>query len=149
VFEECGCGFAGGFAFGGGEGIFVREFEEGGFGAGLGLGVDEGGAGAVDALEVVEGAAVGVGLEDVGELLEGEVEDGAAVGRCDGGVEEGVDDAGEVGGGGGVGRWGGGCGIGQWGMGNRQWGGGGDGGVEDTPTLALPRTRGRVQEGGG
>lgn len=66
--EEGRSGFARGFSLGWGEWVVGGEFEEGRLGAGLGVGVDEGGSGAVDAFEVLEGAVVGVGLEDVGDF---------------------------------------------------------------------------------
>ena len=64
-------------------GLVLEEVEDAGLGDGARLGLEEGGAGAVDALGAVEGGLEGVGLEELGELGEGEVVEAAELeGGC-------------------------------------------------------------------
>ncbi|MEZ6164911.1 MAG: hypothetical protein R3B67_10795 [Phycisphaerales bacterium] len=77
-----------GFVDGGGGGVFAELGEQAGFGDGWGLEVEEALAGGVDAGNEGEGGHVLVGLEDLGELIEGDV---VVVGDVDGravGVEQ-------------------------------------------------------------
>ena len=82
----------------GGGGFVFKEVVGADEREGLGLGFDDRGAGCVDALGCVLCAAELVGLEEVGELGEGEVVEFAEFEGGDGGVEEVFEEGGGEGG---------------------------------------------------
>ena len=86
--EEGCCGFALGFGVGGGFGAVAEEVGEAGGCEGVGVVLDEGAAGGVDALHAGERVGELGGGEEVVELVEGDAVDLAEFGDGDGGVEE-------------------------------------------------------------
>ncbi len=138
--EEGGGGFADGFGVGGGFGALLGDAGEGGDGGEAGFELGQLGSGFVDlgeaGLEVLE---LG-GVDELGELGEGEVVVVAQVERGDGGVEEVADE--------GVGK------RRDLGLGIRDWGGGGRGErdpIRHAGACHLPRSAygGSSKLGGG
>jgi len=86
--EELGRCFSDGFGAGWGVVVLAAEVGETGSREGSGFVLDERGSCGVDALEVGQGALEGLGLEDDGELFEGEVVDVAEVEGGEVGAEE-------------------------------------------------------------
>ena len=86
--EKSCCGFALGFGVGGCLGAVAEEVGEAGGGEGVGVVLDEGAAGGVDAFHAGERVGELGGGEQVVELVEGDAVELAEFGDGDGGVEE-------------------------------------------------------------